>query len=312
MRKIVTEYHYQDAMQHIDHSKRHLILFDIDDNLMVITDLNPIANQARGSNNTAIFQQHCGSGSDSWVAYLSKAGVDFKTIIDHYDAIQSFVQPQPVESHGQYQLPGQEDFSIHNKLQGLADKGHIILGITSRGAKTAANTEYHLRQCGFRFRDLSTTNIGQDNVASECFEYQDPIKGQSSFHYCHHSIIYCEGKDKGHLLESFLNKTVYGKAIVKKGFDRLFFMDDAKKKCESIIRAAERLNKPATAVHYRHVKQFYQPYDKRSEKDKKQDYRNLEHHLRFFQFQQKLPLLEFSSATESKNNIKKYFLPYSQ
>ncbi len=268
MRKIVTAYYYQDAIEHIDHGKRHLILFDIDDNLMVITGLNPVTNEAKGSDNREVFLNHCGPGSDSWVAYLIKGGVDFKTIIDHYDALQSFVQPQPVEMHHQYQLPGQEDFSIYDKLQGLANKGHIILGITSRGPKTAANTEFHLRQCGFRFRDLSTSNIGQDNVASEYFEYQDPNRDQTSLHYCHHSIIYCEGKDKGHILESFLNNTLYGKAIVDKGFDRLFFMDDARIKCDSIISAAERMNKPAIAVHYRHVKQFYKPYAKQSDQDK--------------------------------------------
>ena len=270
--KLLEALHYQEAMSCIDHTKRHLILFDIDDNLISTTDLNtPYSKQTDTSR-----VNRCGPGSDSWFKHMLSTGYHIKALITLYDSLQSHVKMQSVEPDCHYQLPDQTDYNHHHKLQGLIDKGHLILAITSRGPKTAGNTEYHLRHCGFNLRQMHQTNLNVSHQTPQWFAFKNSQK------LVHHNIIYCEGANKGQVLNAFLKNSRYGQQLVKKGFERIFFMDDDKKKCLSVMQAASQLNCPITAVHYTFVKNNYQQYDQQTPSNLTQHQQKVQYYQRLF------------------------------
>ena len=294
---IITVSSYQDAIRHINHQQRTLVLFDIDDNLITTVGLNPADKQNITKPKAHARHHQCGPASDNWLKTILKQGADFSTVIGLYDFLQSFIITQPVEPDHHYRLPEQKNFDPNNKLQGLVDQGHIILGITSRGPKTAGNTEYQLRQCGFRFRDLHHSNIDTRHCDMETFLLHEPAKQKTSTKLLHHNVIYCEGSDKGKVLNAFLQHTQYGRAIMKKGFKQIFFMDDDRYKCEAIRNATQHFSQPVINFHNTYMVNHYTPYAKIDSTTKEVNQHTIKYYQQFF-----CPGLSQSLSKQTRSN----------
>lgn len=249
---------FRTAISHLEPGCRHLVLLDIDDNLMTTIGIDPLTQEPRSYSPRhpapVIRSDHCGAGSDNWLKARLKQGRPFRTEIKLYDVLQARIQTQSVEPDKSY--PNSLD-----KLEAFRQPGNIILGITSRAPRTAGSTEYQLRQCGFNFRDLHQFNLGTPHCDHQSFPWANPKTKEDEHKLLHHNIIYCEGRDKGSVLQTFLTSTRYGQTVSQKGFDRIFFMDDDNHKCTSIQQAAKALNKPVTTVHNTFVANNYTPWD---------------------------------------------------